>query len=100
MMMIEQSLQKALRAYVFEPNDANTWVTVKAMAENFLYSLWRQGALAGVVPTDAYSVHIGLGSTMTAQDVLDGYLRITVLLAVVRPAEFIIITFQQKQQQS
>jgi uncharacterized protein len=100
MMMIEQSLQKALRAYVFEPNDANTWVTVKAMAENFLYSLWRQGALAGVVPTDAYSVHIGLGSTMTAQDILDGYLKITVLLAVVRPAEFIVITFQQKQQQS
>jgi uncharacterized protein len=100
MMMMEQSLQLALRAYIFEPNDANTWVTVKSMAENFLFTLWRQGALAGAKPEEAYSVLVGLGSTMTAQDILDGYLKITILVAVVRPAEFIEITLQQKQQQS
>jgi uncharacterized protein len=97
-MMIEQSLKLALCAYVFEPNDAGTWVTVKAMAENFLINLWKQGALAGSVPAQAFSVQAGLGSTMTEQDILDGYLRITVLLAIVRPAEFIEITLQQKQQ--
>jgi uncharacterized protein len=99
MIMMEQSLQLALRAYIFEPNDASTWVTVKSMAENFLHNLWRQGALAGATPDDAFNVLVGLGSTMTAQDIIDGYLRITILVAVVRPAEFIEITLQQKQQQ-
>jgi uncharacterized protein len=99
MMMIEQSLKLFCQAYVFEPNDANTWVTVKSMAENFLHNLWRQGALAGATPDDAFNVLVGLGSTMTAQDIVDGYLRITILVAVVRPAEFIEITLQQKQQQ-
>jgi uncharacterized protein len=98
MMMMEQSLQLALRTYIFEPNDANTWVTVKSMAENFLFTLWRQGALAGTKPEEAYSVLVGLGSTMTAEDILEGYLKITILLALVRPAEFIEITLQQKQQ--
>ena len=59
-----------------------------------------QGGLAGAVPSDAFSVHVGLGDTMTAVDILEGILRITVLVAVVRPAEFIEITFQQQMQKS
>lgn len=98
--MIEQSIKLAARSYVFEPNDANTWVTVKSMIENFLFNLWKRGALAGTKPEDAYQVLIGLGSTMTANDILDGYMNVTVLLALVRPAEFIVLTFQQQQQKS
>jgi phage tail sheath protein FI len=45
-------------------------------------------------------VEIGLGSTMTANDILDGMLKLTVKVAIVRPAEFIVITFQQQQQKS
>ena len=100
MIMMEQSLKLAFRAYVFEPNDANTWITVKSMGENFLTNLWKQGALTGSKPNEAFSVNVGLGSTMTAEDILEGYLKITVLVAVVRPAEFIVITFQRLQQQS
>ena len=100
MIMIEQSLKLACRTYVFEPNDSNTWITIKSMINNFLFNLWKQGALAGTVPQQAYSVQIGLGQTMTANDILDGLLRVSVLLAIVRPAESIIITFQQQQQQS
>lgn len=100
LIMIEQSLKLATRAYVFEPNDSGTWVTIQSMMNNFLYNLWKQGALAGSVPEQAYSVQIGLGVTMTPTDILDGLLRITVLVAIVRPAEFIEITFQQQQQQS
>jgi uncharacterized protein len=98
--MIEQSLKLACRAYVFEPNDSGTWVTMKSMMSNFLDNLWKQGALAGAVPEQAFDVQIGLGSTMTLADILDGILLITVKLAIVRPAEFIVITFQQKQQPS
>ncbi len=100
LIMIEQSLKLATRAYVFEPNDSGTWVTLQSMMNNFLLNLWKQGALAGAAPAQAYSVQVGLGVTMTPNDILDGVLRITVLIAIVRPAEFIEITFQQQQQQS
>lgn len=98
--MIEQSLKSASEAYVFEPNEVNTWVAVKGMMTNFLKDQWKQGALAGSVPEDAFSVDIGLGTTMTPTDILDGIMRITVKLAVTRPAEFIVITFQQQMQKS
>lgn len=100
MIMLEESVKLAAKAYVFEPNDANTWVTMRSMIENFLHSIWKAGGLAGAVPEDAYSVHVGLGQTMTSVDILEGILRITVLVAVVRPAEFIEITFQQQMQKS
>lgn len=100
MMMIEQSLKLATRAFVFEPNDNGTWVTIKSMMNNFLNNLWKQGALAGADPAQAYSIQVGLGATMTPNDILDGILRVTVLVAVVRPAEFIEISFQQQMQRS
>ena len=100
MIMIEQSVKLAAHSYVFEPNDANTWSTVKSMINSFLFSLWKQGALAGTVPADAYQVVVGLGSTMTADDVLNGYLNVTVLVAIARPAEFIALTFRQQMQKS
>lgn len=100
LIMLEQSIKLATRAYVFEPNDSTTWVTVKSMIDNFLNNLWKQGALAGAAPEQAYDVQIGLGATMTPQDILEGKMLISVKVAVVRPAEFIVITFQQMMQQS
>ena len=98
--MLEQSIKLALRSYVFEPNDANTWVTVRSMITNFLTDKWKQGALAGSSPDDAFSVDIGLGSTMTSVDILEGKMLVTIKLAIVRPAEFIVVTFQQQMQKS
>ncbi|MGB3466735.1 MAG: phage tail sheath C-terminal domain-containing protein, partial [Cyclobacteriaceae bacterium] len=98
--MIEQSAKLALRTYVFAPNTSNTWATVKSMLENFLTNTWKQGALAGAKATDAFSVEIGLGSTMTSQDILDGYLRVAIKIAVSHPAEFIVLQVQQQQQKS
>lgn len=100
MIFLEQSIKNAARAYVFEPNDANTWINMKCMIENFLRSVWKRGGLAGSTPEDAYEVHVGLGDTMTSDDILEGIMRITVLVAVVHPAEFIEITFQQQAQKS
>ena len=100
MIMIEPSIRLAAKAYVFEPNVVNTWVTLRSMIENFLTGIWKQGGLAGAVPADAFSVHVGLGDTITPEDILEGILRIRVLVAVVRPAEFIEITFSQQMQES
>ncbi|RHR43315.1 hypothetical protein DWX23_02020 [Parabacteroides sp. AF18-52] len=100
MIFLEESIKNAARAYVFEPNVASTWLNMKAMIENFLLGVWKQGGLAGASPEDAYSVHVGLGDTMTPEDILEGILRITVLVAISHPAEFIEITFQQQMQKS
>ncbi|WP_300662381.1 phage tail sheath C-terminal domain-containing protein [Fluviicola sp.] len=100
MIMLEESIKNAAKAYVFEPNVANTWVSVKSMITNFLNGIWKRGGLAGASPEDAFSVHIGLGDTMTPEDILEGIMRITILVAISRPAEFIEITFQQQMQKS
>lgn len=100
MIMLEESLRLACLAYVFEPNVSNTWVTLKAMASNFLTGVWKRGGLAGASPADAFSVSVGLGETMTPADILEGILRVSILVAVVRPAEFIEITLQQQMQKS
>jgi uncharacterized protein len=100
MIMLEESIRLASKALVFEPNVANTWVTMKSMIANFLTGVWKRGGLAGAVPDDAFSVHVGLGETMTPEDILEGILRVTVLVAITRPAEFIEITFQQQMQKS
>jgi hypothetical protein len=96
MIMLEESCRLATQAYVFEPPVTSTWVSLKAMLGNFLTGIWKRGGLAGAVPEDAFSVHVGLGDTMTAEDIQQGILRVTVLVAISRPAEFIEITFQQQ----
>jgi len=96
MIMLEQSVKFACEPYVFRPNDVNTWINVRAMIANFLRNQWQQGALVGGSESEAYSVECGLGTTMTPQDILDGYMKVTVKVAISRPAEFIVITFQQK----
>lgn len=100
LLFLEESVKNAARAYVFEPNDAGTWMNMKCMIENFLRSVWKRGGLAGATPEDAFEVHVGLGDTMTGEDILEGIMRITVLVAVTHPAEFIEITFQQQMQKS
>jgi phage tail sheath protein FI len=95
-MMVEQSISKATDTLVFEPNNSNTWTKVKAMIENFLILQWRNGALQGAKPEHAFYVQCGLGTTMTAQDILEGKMIIEVGMAMVRPAEFIIIRFSKK----
>jgi hypothetical protein len=98
--MVEESVKKATSQFVFEPNDANTWVKVRAMIENFLTLQWRAGALAGAKQEQAFYVRVGLGQTMTAEDILNGYMNVEIGMAVVRPAEFIILKFSHKMQES
>ncbi len=93
LMMVEDSCKKATEQFVFEPNDATTWIKIQAMIESFLTLLWRQGALPGNTTRDAFFVHVGLGTTMTAQDILDGKMIIEIGMAAVRPAEFVILRF-------
>lgn len=98
--VIEESTRKATAFAVFEPNDTTTWLKVKAMIESYLYGLWEQGAFAGSTSDAAYFVNVGLGKTMTGQDVLEGRMIVEIGVAAVRPAEFIILKFSHKLQEA
>ncbi|GEN77686.1 phage tail sheath family protein [Chryseobacterium hagamense] len=98
--MVEESVKKSTERFVFEANTANTWVKVQAMIENFLNEQWKDGALAGSKPEEAYYVSVGLNKTMSAQDILEGRMIIEVGMAAVRPAEFIILRFSHKLQEA
>ena len=99
-LFVEDSCKKATEFSVFEPNDKNLWVKVKGTISNFLTNLWTDGALAGSKPEQAFFVNVGLGETMTAQDILEGKLIVQIGMAVVRPAEFIVIQFEHKLQEA
>ncbi len=94
--MVEESSKKAVKLFLFENNNANTWNKIQSMLENFLVDLWKQGALQGVKPEQAFYVSIGLGKTMTELDILEGRLIVEIGMAVLKPAEFIILRFSQK----
>ncbi len=94
--LIEQSIKQSAFSVVFRPNVPITWAVVRGSISNFLATLWRQGALVGTTPGDAFEVNCGLGETMTQDDINEGIMRIQVKAAASRPAEFIVITFEQK----
>lgn len=97
--MVEESIKRATERFLFEPNDANTWIRAKGMIKNYLTTLWMDGALAGSTPEEAFYVSVG-GETTSAQDILEGRMNIEIGLAAVRPAEFIILRFSHKLQES
>lgn len=90
---VEESVKKATSQFVFENNDSKTWVKVSSMIRSYLDGLWKDGALMGASAEDAFFVQVGLGTTMTEQDVLKGKMIVRIGLAAVRPAEFITLEF-------
>ena len=96
---VEESVKKATWEFVFEPNDFNTLKRAKSMIENFLVLQWRGGALMGATPDQAFYVKVGLNETMTEIDILEGRMIVEIGMAVVRPAEFIILRFSHKMLQ-
>ena len=90
---VEKTISNTLGDVVFEPNDLNTWVRVRMLIYGYLSELWRAGALRGTSPAEAFEIKVGLGETMTSEDVLEGRLIVEIGLAAVRPAEFIKLKF-------
>ncbi|MEZ4774809.1 MAG: phage tail sheath subtilisin-like domain-containing protein [Bacteroidia bacterium] len=97
---VEDFVSQSAEQFVFEPNDANTWMRFRLMLDNFLRAQWRQGALVGTTTNEAYYVSVGLGETMTSQDILEGRLIAEIGLAAVRPAEFIVIHYTCRMETS
>ncbi|MFM2376226.1 MAG: hypothetical protein RLZZ165_1323 [Bacteroidota bacterium] len=88
---VEQKLMEVTTFAVFEPNVEMTWVTVKGMCDALMNELWEAGALVGKTREEAWRSEVGLGTTMTQEDILNGRLILEVKVAPVRPAEFILL---------
>ncbi|UJB32735.1 MULTISPECIES: phage tail sheath C-terminal domain-containing protein [Chromobacterium] len=91
----EKDIKTTMRSMVFEPNNHATWERVRCAIDNYLRSLWRQGALPGKSEKEAYFVLVGKDITMTDDDIAQGKLIVKIGMAAVRPAEFIILQFTQ-----
>lgn len=92
---VERDVKAAMGRAMFEPNHSATWETVRSTIDNYLFGLWKEGALQGVKPQEGYFVQVGLGVTMTKQDIDEGNLIVEIGLAAVRPVEFVILRFTQ-----
>lgn len=91
---LEHTLDKGTQWAVFEPNNERLWANVRRMVEDFLLVLWRDGALLGDKPEQAYFVRCDR-STMTQNDLDNGRLICLVGVAPVKPAEFVIFRVGQ-----
>jgi phage tail sheath protein FI len=91
---LEHTLDKGSQWAVFEPNNERLWTNVRRMLEDFLLVLWRDGALLGEKPEDAFFVRCDR-TTMTQNDLDNGRMICLVGVAPVRPAEFVIFRVGQ-----
>lgn len=90
--MIKLSIDRALTdgKFINEPNISQTWLRAETMIENFLNQQWMDGALVGSTAKEAYHVEVS-GDIVKA-----GTMNITVKIALVRPAEFIVLNFSHQ----
>ena len=92
---IEESIKANTNWVVFEPNSETLWSRVTRTIETFLATCWRDGALAGSSPEQAFFVECG-PTTMTQDDIDNGRLICEIGIAPVKPAEFVIFRITQK----
>ena len=93
-LFIEESLYRALKWVVFEPNDEPLWAQIRLNVGAFMHDLFRQGAFQGKTPQDAYFVKCDKETT-TQSDINRGIVNIIVGFAPLKPAEFVIVKIQQ-----
>lgn len=93
---LEESIERATQWAVFEPNDPKLWARVKQTITQFLTRVWKDGALMGNTPEDAFFVRCDR-STMTQDDIDNGRLIVLVGAAPVKPAEFVVFRIAQWQ---
>jgi uncharacterized protein len=90
LIFIEASVDRGLQWVVFEPNAEPLWARVRRAIVNFLTLVWRNGALEGTKPEEAFFVRCDR-TTMTQTDIDSGRLILQVGVAPVKPAEFVIV---------
>lgn len=93
-LFLEESLYRGTQWVVFEPNDEPLWAQIRLNLGAFMNNLFRQGAFQGTTPKEAYFVKCDKETT-TQNDINLGIVNIIVGYAPLKPAEFVILKFQQ-----
>ena len=91
---VEHSIDKGTQWAVCEPNGERLWRNIRQTVEDFLLVQWRDGALLGAKPEEAYFVRCDR-TTMTQNDLDNGRLICLIGVAPVKPAEFVIFRIGQ-----
>jgi phage tail sheath protein FI len=92
--MIEESIATSTRWIVFEPNDRTLWKSIRRDLSAFLTRLWRDGALMGRTPQEAFFVKCD--EETNPSDTIDAGMVVTLIgIAPVKPAEFIVFRISQ-----
>jgi len=91
---LEESIDEGTQWVVFEPNDEKLWARVRRTITEFLTRVWRDGALMGSKPEEAFFVKVDR-STMTQDDIDNGRLVVLIGVAPVKPAEFVVFRIAQ-----
>lgn len=94
-LFLEETLFRNTQWVVFEPNDEPLWAQIRASIGAFMQDLFRQGAFQGSAPRDAYFVRCD-AETTTQYDIDRGIVNIVVGFAPLKPAEFVVVSIQQK----
>ncbi|MBU7005780.1 phage tail sheath family protein [Phosphitispora fastidiosa] len=93
-LFMEESIEEGTQWVVFEPNNERLWARVKRTITEFLTRVWRDGALMGAKPEEAFFVKADR-TTMTQDDIDNGRLIVLIGVAPVKPAEFVIFRIAQ-----
>jgi phage tail sheath protein FI len=91
---VEKSIETGTQWVVFEPNDQFLWAKVVRDASAFLTRVWRDGALFGAAPGEAFFVKCD--AELNPTEVRDaGQMICEIGIAPVKPAEFVIFRISQ-----
>lgn len=94
--LLKNDLENSLKQFLLRENSPEIWVIIRNMTENYLMHFWKLGAFQGEKPEKAFYVKCGLHQTMTEKDLIEGNLIIEIGVAMIRPAEFIVLKIQAK----
>lgn len=92
--MVEESIENGTQWVVFEPNDQKLWKRVQRNITAFLLRVWRDGALFGATPEQAF--YVKCDDETNPPEVIDaGQLIVEIGMCPVKPAEFVIFRIGQ-----
>jgi phage tail sheath protein FI len=93
---VSESIMEGTQWAVFEPNDASLWTQLRISASNFLTRVWRDGALFGATPTEAF--YVKCDAETNPPDLVEaGQVTVEIGIAPVKPAEFVVFRISQFQ---
>ncbi len=90
---IEGNIEGILEINAGMRNDAILWDALNEEVTTYLLTEWEAGVLWGNTASDAFSVQVGAGTTMTAQDILDGRLMLSVMVMMSEKTAPLTLTF-------